>query len=236
MNPALWAAKTGLDAQQTRMAVMSNNLANVNTTGFKKAARCSRTCSIRTSRQVGALDVAGHAGADRACPSAPACASSRPRSCTRRAISRRPATRSTSRSRAAASSRSCCRTAPRPTRATASFQLNADGELVTSSGYTRAAGITIPDGRAVASRSASTASSRVQLPGSPTPTQIGTLQLVDFVNPAGLQPRGENLLRRDRPSSGPAADRHARPRTASARCCRARSRASNVNVVEELVT
>ena len=36
MNPALWIAKTGLDAQQTRMAVVSNNLANVNTTGFKK--------------------------------------------------------------------------------------------------------------------------------------------------------------------------------------------------------
>ncbi|MCX7074330.1 MAG: flagellar basal body protein, partial [Methylococcales bacterium] len=33
---ALWVAKTGLDAQQTRMAVISNNLANVNTTGFKK--------------------------------------------------------------------------------------------------------------------------------------------------------------------------------------------------------
>ena len=36
MNPALWASKTGLDAQQTRMAVVSNNLANVNTTGFKR--------------------------------------------------------------------------------------------------------------------------------------------------------------------------------------------------------
>ena len=36
MNPALWAAKTGLDAQQTRMTVTSNNLANVNTNGYKK--------------------------------------------------------------------------------------------------------------------------------------------------------------------------------------------------------
>ena len=36
MNPALWAAKTGLDAQQTRMTVTSHNLANVNTNGFKK--------------------------------------------------------------------------------------------------------------------------------------------------------------------------------------------------------
>jgi len=36
MSQALWIAKTGLDAQQTRMAVISNNLANVNTTGFKR--------------------------------------------------------------------------------------------------------------------------------------------------------------------------------------------------------
>jgi len=35
MNPALWAAKTGLDAQQTRLAVTSNNLANVSTSGFQ---------------------------------------------------------------------------------------------------------------------------------------------------------------------------------------------------------
>ena len=36
MDPALWIAKTGLDAQQMRMAVIANNLANVNTTGFKR--------------------------------------------------------------------------------------------------------------------------------------------------------------------------------------------------------
>ncbi|MFN9966779.1 MAG: flagellar hook-basal body complex protein, partial [Lysobacteraceae bacterium] len=36
MNPALWIAKTGLDAQQTRMSVVANNLANVNTTGYKR--------------------------------------------------------------------------------------------------------------------------------------------------------------------------------------------------------
>ncbi len=35
MNQALWVAKTGLDAQQTRLSVISNNLANVSTTGYK---------------------------------------------------------------------------------------------------------------------------------------------------------------------------------------------------------
>jgi flagellar basal-body rod protein FlgG len=36
MDASMWIAKTGLDAQQTRMSVISNNLANVNTTGFKR--------------------------------------------------------------------------------------------------------------------------------------------------------------------------------------------------------
>jgi Flagellar basal body rod protein len=36
MDASLWISKTGLDAQQKRMSVISNNLANVNTTGFKR--------------------------------------------------------------------------------------------------------------------------------------------------------------------------------------------------------
>ena len=52
MNPALWVAKTGLDAQQTNMAVISNNLANVNTTGFKKSRAVFQDCLLYTSRCV----------------------------------------------------------------------------------------------------------------------------------------------------------------------------------------
>ena len=53
MNSALWAAKTGLDAQQTRMAVVSNNLANVNTTGFKKSRAVFEDLLYQNVRQVG---------------------------------------------------------------------------------------------------------------------------------------------------------------------------------------
>ena len=45
MDASMWVAKTGLDAQQTRMNVISNNLANVNTTGFKR----DRACLLYTS-------------------------------------------------------------------------------------------------------------------------------------------------------------------------------------------
>ena len=54
MNPALWAAKTGLDAQQTRMAVVSNNLANVNTTAFKRGRAVFEDLLYQNVRQVGA--------------------------------------------------------------------------------------------------------------------------------------------------------------------------------------
>lgn len=42
MQPALWVSKTGLDAQQTNIATISNNLANASTIGFKKGGRCLR--------------------------------------------------------------------------------------------------------------------------------------------------------------------------------------------------
>ena len=53
MNQALWVAKTGLDAQQTRMAVVSNNLANVNTTGFKQGRAVFETLLYQNVRQSG---------------------------------------------------------------------------------------------------------------------------------------------------------------------------------------
>ena len=54
MNPALWVAKTGLDAQQTRMSVISNNLSNVNTTGFKRDRPVFEDLLYQTVRQAGA--------------------------------------------------------------------------------------------------------------------------------------------------------------------------------------
>ena len=54
MNKALWVAKTGLEAQQTRMSVISNNLANVNTTGFKRDRAVFEDLLYQNVRQVGA--------------------------------------------------------------------------------------------------------------------------------------------------------------------------------------
>ena len=53
MNQALWVAKTGLDAQQTRLSVISNNLANVSTTGFKQSRAVFEDLLYQNVRQVG---------------------------------------------------------------------------------------------------------------------------------------------------------------------------------------
>lgn len=47
MHPALWVSKTGLDAQQTNISTISNNLANASTVGFKKGERFLKTYSIK---------------------------------------------------------------------------------------------------------------------------------------------------------------------------------------------
>ena len=51
MTQALWIAKTGLDAQQTRMAVTANNLANVNTAGFKRDRASFEDLLYQTDRK-----------------------------------------------------------------------------------------------------------------------------------------------------------------------------------------
>ena len=54
MNLALWSAKTGLDAQNTQMAIIANNLANANTTGYKSQRAAFQDLMYQNVRQVGA--------------------------------------------------------------------------------------------------------------------------------------------------------------------------------------
>ena len=68
MDASMWIAKTGLDAQQTRMSVISNNLANVNTTGFKRDRASFEDMLYQNIRQAGGqhrgIDRAGRGAAD----------------------------------------------------------------------------------------------------------------------------------------------------------------------------
>jgi flagellar basal-body rod protein FlgG len=104
--------------------------------------------------------------------------------------------------------------------------------MVTSSGYVLQPGISIPDGSQSITIGRDGVVS-VRVAGQANPVQVGQLQLTDFVNPAGLQPLGENLLA-ETTASGPA-QTGTPSQNGLGSVSQGAVEASNVNVVEELV-
>ena len=112
------------------------------------------------------------------------------------------------------------------------FQSNAQGQLVTSSGYVVQPGITIP--QAAQSVTIGTDGTvTVLLPGQSTPTQVGQLQLANFINPPGLQPIGQNLLVQSASSGSPQTGTPGVNGLGTV--AQGELESSNVDVVEELV-
>ena len=231
MNPALWAAKTGLDAQQTRMSVTANNLANVNTNGFKKSRAVFEDLLYQNVRQVGAAT-----SQDTQMPSGLSLGTGVRVVATEKSYTQGNMSQTGNALDVAVNGRGFFQVLlPDGTLGytrDGAFQMNAQGELVTSSGYQVQPTISIPDGAQSVTIGADGVVS-AQLAGQSSPTQVGTLQLVDFVNPAGLQPRGENLLV-ESAASGPA--QQGTPGLNGLGLIQQGSlESSNVNVVEELV-
>ncbi|MGH8253988.1 MAG: flagellar basal-body rod protein FlgG [Steroidobacteraceae bacterium] len=231
MNPALWAAKTGLDAQQTRMAVVSNNLANVNTTGFKKSRAVFEDLLYQNVTQVGASTSQNTQAA-----SGLELGTGVRVVATEKTYTQGNLSQTGNAMDLAISGRGFFQVLMPDgtlgyTRA-GDFQLNASGQLVTSSGYTLQPAITIPAGaQSVTIGNDGTVS--VQLAGQSSPTTVGSVQLADFVNPAGLQPRGENLLT-ESAASGTAQTSNP-GQNGLGTILQGSVESSNVNVVEEMV-
>lgn len=231
MNTALWAAKTGLDAQQTRMAVTSNNLANVSTNGFKKGRAVFEDLMYQNVRQVG-----GSTSQDTEAPSGLSLGTGVRIVATEKLYTQGSLSTTGNALDVAVTGRGFFQV-ELPDGTTGytrdgAFQMNAQGELVTSSGYRLQPGITIPDG--VQSITIGTDGVVTALTaGQTAPVQVGTLQLVDFVNTAGLQPRGQNLLVESVASGPPQAGTPGLNGLGAV--MQGSLEASNVNVVEELV-
>jgi flagellar basal-body rod protein FlgG len=232
MNPALWAAKTGLDAQQTRMAVTSNNLANVGTTGFKKGRAVFEDLLYQNHRQVGAST-----SQDTVSPTGLSLGTGVRVVATEKTFTQGNLAQTGNALDVAISGRGFFQVLmPDGTMGytrDGSFKVSPQGELVTASGYAVQPGITLPDGAqsiTIGKDGVITA----QIAGQAAPTQIGSLQLFDFINPAGLQPRGENMYV-ESAASGTA--QSGTPGLNGLGMTEQGSlEASNVNVVEELVT
>jgi flagellar basal-body rod protein FlgG len=231
MNPALWAAKTGLDAQQTRMSVTSHNLANVSTTGFKKGRAVFEDLLYQNVRQVG-----GSTSQDTVAPTGLSLGTGVRVVATEKQYTQGNMQTTGNGLDLAVNGRGFFQVLlPDGTMGytrDGDFEVNPQGELVTASGYRVQPGITIPDGMqsiTIGKDGVVTA----KLDGEAQPTQIGTLQLVDFINPAGLQPKGENILVESAASGAP---QTGTPGLNGLGYVEQGSlEASNVNVVEELV-
>ena len=191
MTQALWIAKTGLDAQQTRMAVISNNLANVNTTGFKQGRAVFEDLLYQNVRQPG-----GSSSQDTILPTGMSLGTGVRVVATEKLFAQGSVLNTENSLDVAINGRGFFQVL-KPDGDIAytrdgAFKMNDQGELVTSSGYVVQPGISIPDG----SQSITIGSDgvvSVKLAGQPTPTQVGTLETADFINAVGLQSVGENL-------------------------------------------
>ncbi len=231
MNPALWAAKTGLDAQQTRLAVTSNNLANVSTSGFKKGRGVFEDLMYQNIRQVGAAT-----SQDTQAPSGLHLGTGVRVVATQKLYTQGSLSQTGNPLDLAIEGRGFFQI-QLPDGGTAytrdgSFQINPQGQLVNSSGYTLNPGISIPDGaQSISIGKDGIVSARVA--GQPAPVQVGQLQLADFINPTGLEPLGENLLAESAASGAPQAGTPGQNGLGTT--FQGALESSNVNVVEELV-
>jgi len=228
---SLWVAKTGLEAQQTRMAVVSQNLANVNTTGYKRGRAIFEDLLYQNVVQAGGLT-----SQQTESPTGLNLGTGVRVVATDKQFTQGNLITTNNSFDVAIQGRGFFEILlPDGTQAYSrdgTFQLSPDGQLVTSSGYEISPAITIPTGAQAATIGIDGVVS-VLLPGSPDPVQIGSLQLTDFVNPAGLQARGENLFL-ETVASGPP-----QPGTPGLNglgtLVQGALETSNVNVVEELV-
>jgi flagellar basal-body rod protein FlgG len=192
MEPALWAAKTGLDAQNTQMTVTANNLANVATNGFKRSTAIFDDLLYQNVSQVG-----GSTSQTTLSPTGLQLGTGVRVVSTERSYTQGSLNNTGNSLDLAIQGRGFFQVLqPDGTLAytrDGSFQTNAQGQLVTSSGYAVQPAITIPTG-AQSITIGTDGVVTVQTAGSSTPTTVGTIQLADFINPAGLQTVGGNLL------------------------------------------
>ena len=191
MEPALWAAKTGLDAQQTQMTVTANNLANVNTNGFKKSRAVFNDLLYQNVTQVG-----GSTSDTTNYPSGLQLGTGVRVVATEPSFTQGSLDNTGNALDLAVQGQGFFQILkPDGTLAytrDGSFQVNAQGQVVNASGYPLQPAITIPQG-AQSVTIAPNGVVTVLMPGQATPTQVGTLQLANFINPAGLQDTGGNL-------------------------------------------
>jgi flagellar basal-body rod protein FlgG len=231
MVRSLWISKTGLDAQQTKLDVISNNLANVSTNGFKRSRAVFEDLLYQTIRQPGA-----QSSQQTQLPSGLQLGTG-VRPVATESIFTQGAPLQTANERDVMIDGVGFFQVLMPDGTTAytrdgAFQQDINGQFVTSSGFVVQPAITVPP-NATSITIAVDGTVSAQVPGTPTPIQVGNIQLASFINPSGLQKVGENLFLQTASSGTP--NTNAPGTNGIGKLRQSFVEGSNVNVVEELV-
>jgi flagellar basal-body rod protein FlgG len=231
MMKSLWISKTGMDAQQTQLDVISNNLANVGTTGFKRARVAFEDLLYQNVRQAGA-----NSSQQTQLPTGLQIGTGVKPVATPRIFTQGSLQQTGNQLDLAINGQGFFQiTMPDGTTAYSrdgSFHVDANGALVTSNGFAASPAITIPaNAQSVTIGQDGTVS--VTVPGQTAPQTVGSVQLASFTNPAGLEAKGMNLYSETAASGTPSANT---PGTNGlGLLSQGYLETSNVNVVEELV-
>ncbi len=231
MIRSLWIAKTGLDAQQTQMDVISNNLANVATAGFKRSRAVFEDLIYQTLREPGA-----QSSQQTQLPSGLQIGTGvRPVATTR--IHTQGNLQQTSNALDIAIQGQGFLQVLLPDGTTGytrdgSLHLDSQGQVVTSSGFPIQPSITIP-ANTLSVTVGQDGTISVTQSGAATSTQVGAIQLANFINPAGLSSMGQNMYLETEASGTPSTGT---PGTNGLGLLnQGYVETSNVNVAEELV-
>jgi flagellar basal-body rod protein FlgG len=231
MIRSLWISKTGMEAQQTQLDTISHNLANVSTNGFKRGHAVFEDLIYQNLRQAGA-----NSSEQTQLPTGLQVGLGVRAAALARNYSQGNLQQTGNNLDLAVRGNGFFEI-QMPDGTTAytrdgAFQLSAQGQVVTNNGFTVQPGITIPaNAQSVTIGADGTVS--VTLAGQSAPQTVGQLQLVNFVNPGGLEPRGQNLFTETAASGTPTSG--APGSSGLGLVQQGFVETSNVNVVEELV-
>lgn len=231
MMRSLWIAKTGLDAQQTQLDVISNNLANTATNGFKRSRAVFEDLLYQTLRQPGA-----QTSDQTQVPSGLQIGTGVKPVSTVRNFAQGNLQQTGNTLDVAINGQGFFQV-QMPDGTTAytrdgSIQIDSAGTLVTSNGYPILGPVTIPQGIQEISISQSGVVAAV-VQGQVQAQELGQIQLASFVNPAGLFSMGQNLYQETAASGAPTEGQAGT--NGLGFVSQGFVETSNVNVVEELV-
>ena len=232
MMRSLWISKTGMEAQQTQLDHISNNLANSGTNGYKRSHAVFEDLMYQTLRQSGA-----NSSEQTQLPTGLQVGLGTRAVATSRQFSQGGLQQTTNPLDVAVKGQGFFQI-QMPDGTTGytrdgAFQVDAQGQLVTNNGYVLQPGIVVP-AQAQSVTIGGDGTVTVTLPGQSGAQTIGQIQLANFANPAGLDPKGQNLFTETASSGTPTSG--APQSNGLGSLAQGFVETSNVNVVEELVS